>query len=102
MLFSLLRRYLPPDGIEVASVTVLLLIPSIANLYLPNLNADIINNGVAKGDTDYIWRTGALMLAVTLILGLFAIVGVYFASRTSMSVCRDVRAAVFERVQSFS
>jgi len=102
MLISLLRRYLPKYRTEVAIVTVLLLIQSIANLYLPNLNADIINNGVAKGDTDYIWRTGAVMLAVTLVLGVLAIIGVYFASRASMGVGRDVRGAVFARVQHFS
>src|SRR2546428_3218620 len=102
MLISLLRRYLPTYRTEVAIVTVLLLIQSVANLYLPNLNADIINNGVAKGDTDYIWRIGAVMLAVTLVLGVLAIVGVYFASRASMGVGRDVRGAVFARVQHFS
>jgi ATP-binding cassette subfamily B protein len=102
MLINLLRRYLPPYRSEVAIVTVLLLIQSIANLYLPNLNADIINNGVAKGDTDYIWRIGALMLGVTLVLGVLAVVSVYFASRASMGVGRDIRGAVFARVQHFS
>ncbi len=102
MLISLLCRYLPKYRTEVAIVTVLLLIQSLANLYLPNLNADIINNGVAKGDTDYIWRTGAVMLAVTLVLGVLAIVSVYFASRASMGVGRDLRGTVFARVQNFS
>ena len=102
MLIRLLRSNLAPYRRQVAIVTALLLLQSVANLYLPNLNADIINNGVAKGDTDYIWRTGAVMLGLTLLLGLFAIVAVYYASETSMSVGRDVRAAVFERVQSFS
>src|SRR6266545_617926 len=102
MLIPLLRRFLPPYRSQVAIVTVLLLIQSIANLYLPNLNADIINNGVAKGDTDYIWRTGAVMLVVTLGLGVLAIVGVYFASRASMGVGRDMRGAIFARVQNFS
>jgi len=102
MLISLLRRYVPRYRVEVAIVTVLVFIQSIANLYLPNLNADIINNGVAKGDTEYIWRTGAVMLAVTLVLGVLAIISVYFASRASMGVGRDVRGAVFERVQHFS
>ena len=102
MLISLLRRYVPKYRIEVAIVTVLVFIQSIANLYLPNLNADIINNGVAKGDTEYIWRIGAVMLAVTLVLGVLAIISVYFASRASMGVGRDVRGAVFERVQHFS
>src|SRR5206468_4857044 len=102
MLIGLLRRYLPKYRTEVAIVTVLLLIQSLANLYLPNLNADIINNGVAKADTDYIWRTGGVMLGVTLLLGILAVIAVYFASRTSMGVGRDVRAAVFASVQSFS
>jgi ATP-binding cassette subfamily B multidrug efflux pump len=102
MLISLLRRYVPKYRVEVAIVTVLVFIQSIANLYLPNLNADIINNGVAKGDTEYIWRTGAVMLGVTLVLGVLAIISVYFASRASMGVGRDVRGAVFERVQHFS
>ncbi len=102
MLIQLLRRFVPKYRTEVAIVTVLVFIQSIANLYLPNLNADIINNGVAKGDTDYIWRTGAVMLAVTLLLGVLAIISVYFASRASMGVGRDIRGAVFERVQHFS
>src|SRR3989442_9334975 len=101
-LLRLLRTSLRPYAGYVALVVSLLLIQSIANLYLPNLNADIINNGVAKGDTDYIWRTGAVMLGVTLVLGVLAIVGVYFASRASMGVGRDVRGAVFARVQHFS
>ena len=102
MLIRLLRRHLPPYSRPVAIVTVLLLAQSIANLYLPNLNADIINNGVSKGDTDYIWRIGALMLVVTLLLGVLSVVSVYFASRASMGVGRDIRGAVFERVQRFS
>ena len=102
MLIELLRRHLPHYARPAAIVSMLLLIQSIGNLYLPNLNADIINGGVAKGDTDYIWRTGAVMLGVTLVLGVLAIIGVYFASRTSMGVGRDLRAAVFERVQRFS
>jgi ATP-binding cassette subfamily B protein len=102
MLISLLRRYVPKYRTEVAIVTVLVFIQSIANLYLPNLNADIINNGVAKGDTEYIWRIGAVMLGVTLVLGVLAIISVYYASRASMGVGRDVRGAVFERVQHFS
>src|SRR5256886_9975268 len=102
MLIRLLRRFIAPYRRPIAIVTAILLLQSVGNLYLPNLNADIINNGVAKGDTDYIWRTGAVMLAVTLVLGVLAIVAVYYASRTSMGVGRDVRAAVFERVQGYS
>jgi len=102
MLLRLLRTFLRPYTREVAIVVVLVLVQSIANLYLPNLNADIINNGVAKGDVPYIWRTGATMLGVTVVLGVIAIIAVYWASRAAMGVGRDLRAAVFSRVQGFS
>ena len=102
MLITVLRRFLPRYAAQTWFVLLLLLIQSLANLYLPNLNADIINNGVAKADTDYIWRTGGVMLGVTLLLGILAVIAVYFASRTSMGVGRDIRGAVFARVQSFS
>src|SRR5256886_449129 len=68
MLIRLLRSYLQPYTREVAIVIVLVLVQSIANLYLPNLNADIINNGVAKGDIPYIWRTGAVTLSGLLVV----------------------------------
>jgi ATP-binding cassette subfamily B protein len=87
---------------EVTIVVVLVLIQAIGNLYLPNLNADIINNGVAKGDVDYIWRTGAVMLGITLVLGVIAVGGVYWASLASQGVGRDLRGAVFSKVQGFS
>jgi len=102
MLLRLLRTYLQPYIREVSFVVVLVLIQSIAALYLPNLNADIINNGVTKGDVPYIWRTGAVMLGITLVVGVISIIGVYFASLASQSVGRDLRAAVFGRVQKFS
>jgi ATP-binding cassette, subfamily B, multidrug efflux pump len=102
MLIRLLRTYLRPYVRQASIVAVFALIQSIANLYLPNLNADIINYGVAKGDVGYIWRTGGVMLGVTLVLGAFAVAGVYFASLTSQSVGRDLRAAVFGKVQRFS
>ncbi len=102
MLIRLLRTYLRPYTREVAIVAVLVLAQSIGNLYLPNLNADIINNGVAKGDVPYIWRTGGVMLAITLVLGIIAVGGVYWASLTSQGTGRDLRAAVFGRVQDFS
>jgi ATP-binding cassette subfamily B protein len=102
MLIRLLRTYLRPYSREVAIVGVLALVQAMANLYLPNLNADIINNGVVRGDVPYIWRTGGVMLGVALVLGVIAIVGVYFASLASQSVGRDLRSAVFGRVQKFS
>ena len=86
----------------VAIVLGLIVIQTVLGLYLPNLNADIINNGIAKGDVGYIWRTGAWMLALTLLSGVAAVIATYFASRTSMGVGRDLRATVFSRVMRFS
>jgi ATP-binding cassette, subfamily B, multidrug efflux pump len=102
MLIRLLRTYLRPYIREVVFVVVLVSIQSVANLYLPNLNADIINNGVAKGDVPYIWRTGAVMLGVAVGMGIIAVIAVYWASIASMGVGRDLRGAVFGKVQTFS
>jgi ATP-binding cassette subfamily B multidrug efflux pump len=102
MLIRLVRTFVRPYVRPVSLVVVLVVIQSLANLYLPNLNADIINNGVAKGDVGYIWRTGGVMLGITLVQGAVSIVAVYWASRVAMGMGRDVRAAVFERVQHFS
>src|SRR2546426_9502421 len=96
-LLRLLGTSLRPYAGYVALVVLLLLIQSIANLYLPNLNADIINNGVIKGDIGYIWRIGAIMLALAVLVGILAIVAVYFASMASMGLGRDVGRAVFRR-----
>ena len=86
----------------VSIVLALIVIQTVLGLYLPNLTADIINNGIAKGDVGYIWRTGAWMLALTLLSGVAAVIATYFASRTSMGVGRDLRATVFSRVMRFS
>jgi ATP-binding cassette subfamily B multidrug efflux pump len=101
-MLDLLVTYLKPYWRQVTFVLVLVMTQSIANLYLPNLNAEIINNGVAKGDTAYIMSTGGLMLGITFLLGVAAIVGVYWGSKTSMAFGRDVRAAIFSKVQTFS
>src|SRR5437899_6769517 len=101
-LTRLLATYLRPYAGPVVLVVSLLLIQSLANLYLPNLIADIINNGVVKGDIGYIWRIGAIMLALAVVVGILAIVAVWFSSGASMAFGRDVRRAVFERVQQFS
>jgi ABC-type multidrug transport system fused ATPase/permease subunit len=98
LLRSFLRRYIR----QVTIVVILLVAQTIGNLYLPNLNADIINYGVEKGDVRYIWTTGAVMLAVALAIGAVAIVAVYWASRVAMGAGADMRAAVFTRVQGFS
>ena len=81
---------------------VLLLVQAIANLYLPDLNADIINNGVAKGDIATSCMVGCSCSLVTLVLVVVSIVSVYLGSRTAMAFGRDVRGAIFRRVTSFS
>ncbi len=101
-MIGLLTTYLKPYWKQLIFVMVLLLIQAIANLYLPELNAEIINQGVAKGDTDFIARTGALMLGVTLVLGVISIISVYWGSKTAMAFGRDLRHGLFRRVQSFS
>ena len=101
-MIGLLRTYLAPYRWPIVLVLALLLVQAIANLYLPELNADIINNGVVKGDTDYILRTGGFMLIVTFALSIAAIIGVFFGARTAMAFGRDVRSAIFRKVQTFS
>ncbi len=102
MLTRLLRTYLRRYRRQVAVVVALLVVQTVGNLYLPNLNADIINNGVVKGNIGYIVRTGAVMLAIALLVGVVAIVAVYWASRVAMGTGADIREAVFTRVQGFS
>ena len=100
-MLPLIARYLRPYRLQVAVVLVLLLIQAIANLYLPDLNAEIINKGVATGDTDFILRTGGLMLLVTAALAVTTVIAVYLAARVSMGFGRDVRSAIFRQVQAF-
>ncbi len=102
MLIRLLRARLRAYGGLVAVVVVLQLVQAVANLYLPSLNADIIDDGVAKGDTGVIMRLGGLMLAITLVQVAASIGAVYAGARVAMSIGRDVRADVFEHVQTFS
>ena len=102
MLGRLLTQYLRPYGWLLTGVIVFQLAQSIASLYLPTLNADIIDNGVALADTGYIIRIGALMLAITLLQVACAIVAVYFGAKVAMAVGRDLRRAVFRQVGAFS
>ena len=102
MLIGLLRKYLHPYLAQVGLIVALLVVQTAGALYLPNLNADIINNGIIKGNLRYIVTTGGVMLAITLVLGVVSIVAVYWASRVSMGVGADIRGAVFTRVQGFS
>ena len=99
------RPHLPvPASVPAALVVVVVLaVQAIGNLYLPDLNADIINNGVVTGDTGYILRVGGVMLAVTLVLGVArSIVGRTSARAAAMGFGRDVRGALFRRVERFS
>ena len=102
MLIRLVRTYLRPYRQAVGLVVVLQLIQTLAGLYLPTLNADIIDNGVETGNTGYIMRVGAVMLAVSLLQIACSIGAVYFGARTAMALGRDIRAGVFHRVQEFS
>ncbi|HEY6797309.1 MAG TPA: ABC transporter ATP-binding protein, partial [Kineosporiaceae bacterium] len=99
---SLLGRFLRPYRGQVVVVVLLLLLQAIGQLWLPSLNADIINQGVLTGDTDYILRQGVVMLAVTLLLGVASIIGSYYSALAAMGFGRDVRAALFRQVQNFS
>ena len=102
MLIRLLRDYLRPYRRPLALVVLLQLVQTLATLFLPTLNADIIDNGVIKGDTSYIMHTGGLMLAVALVQIVCAVGAVYLGARTSMALGRDLRQAVFGRVMGFS
>ena len=102
MLLALLRQYVRPYRRLIAAVMVLQLISTLASLYLPTVNAAIIDDGVAKGDTSTIVRLGGVMLAVTGLQVLCAIGAVYFGSRTGTGFGRDLRWAVFQHVTTFS
>ena len=102
MLVGLLRTYLRPYRRPITAVIVLQLFSTIATLYLPTLNAEIIDNGVVKGDTTYILGAGGVMLAVSVVQMACSVGAVYFGSRTAMAFGRDLRREVFGRVQEFS
>ncbi len=102
MLIRLLRTHLRPYAQPMLVVVLLQLVGTMASLYLPSLNADIIDKGIAKGDTGYILSTGGWMLLVTLLQITCSITAVFFGARTAMSFGRDVRSAIFHRVGEFS
>jgi ATP-binding cassette subfamily B protein len=102
MLLELLRRYLLKYRPALTAVICFQLVATIASLYLPTLNADIIDKGVSQGDTGYIMRVGAIMLGITLVQIIGSVIAVYFGSRAAMGFGRDVRAAIFHRVGQFS
>ncbi|MBD0425184.1 ABC transporter ATP-binding protein [Streptomyces sp. NPDC052309] len=102
MLIRLLRTYLRPYKKPIALLVVLQFLQTCASLYLPTLNADIIDDGVVNGDTGYILTYGALMIGISLAQVVGNVGAVYYGARTASALGRDVRAAVFDRVQSFS
>ena len=102
MLMRLLRQYLRPYGKALLAIIVLQLVATAASLYLPNLNADIIDRGVTRGDTGYILTTGSLMLFVAAVQIACTAVAVFIGAKTAMSYGRDLRASIFHHVGGFS
>lgn len=98
MLLALLRRFVSPYRWPVAAVVLLQTLSAFASLYLPTVNAALIDDGVARGNTALIARSGLVMLAVTGLQALCAVAAVYFGSRTGLGVGRDLRSAMFRRV----
>jgi len=102
LLTAILKRYLRPYRGQVYLILLMLLVQAIASLYLPNLNADLINSGIAKGNVGYIWHVGEIMLASSaLVLGA-SIWLAFLAARVAMAFGRDLRSAVFVAVEGFS
>lgn len=102
MLTQILKRYLRPYKKQVYLILSMLLIQAIASLYLPNLNADLINNGVAKGNIGYIWHIGEIMLASSALVMGASIFLAFLSARVAMDFGRDLRSAVFIAVEGFS
>jgi ATP-binding cassette subfamily B multidrug efflux pump len=102
MLLRLMRTYLAPYKRWLSVIVVLQFSSTVAMLFLPSINADIIDQGIATGDNDYILRLGAVMLAVSLGQIVCSVVAVWFAAQTGMAFGRDLRSAVFRKVSSFS
>lgn len=102
MLVRLLREYLGRYRWLLVAVVGLQLVQTMATLYLPSLNADVIDIGIIGGDAGFIWSTGSLMLVVTLIQIVFAVAAVFFGAKAAMGFGRDVRDALFHRVTDFS
>jgi ATP-binding cassette subfamily B protein len=102
VLITLLRGHLPPYRTAIVLVVAFQFVQTLATLYLPTLNADLIDNGVVTGDTGHVMRVGVVMVAITLVQILAQVAAVYFGARTAMALGRDVRGAVFAHVQTFS
>lgn len=99
---SLINRFIKQYWLMLVGVLLLQLAATAASLSLPTLNAEIIDNGVAKGDTGYIWRHGGFMLAVSLVQVVGQIGAVYLGARAAMAMGRDIRSAIFSHAMNFS
>ncbi len=97
-----LIRFLNPYRLVLVLILVLAIGQSAANLYLPNLMADIVNKGIASFDTNYIWKTGGIMLIIAVGGTLCAVVGIYFSSQVAVGMVSSIRASIFKKVQHFS
>lgn len=97
-----LMRFMKPYRLTIFIVLVLAFAQSMANLYLPTMMADIVDNGVVKGDTNYIWRVGGLMLLVTIVGTICAVIGSFFAARTATGFGKIIRSKLFTHVEQFS
>jgi ATP-binding cassette subfamily B multidrug efflux pump len=97
-----LMRFMKPYRGVLVVVVILAAAQALGNLYLPNLFADIVNNGIVKGDTGYIWRLGGLMLLVTMGGTIAAVVGIFFSSKVATGFGKIIRAKLFTRVEQFS
>ena len=102
MLIKLLRNHLGPFKWLLVGIVFFQFLQTLGTLFLPTLNADIIDKGIANQDTPYIWRMGGVMLVITLFQVCFAAVAVYFSAKMSMGFGRDVRADLFHKVTGFS
>ena len=102
MLWTLVRKYTKPYLSLIILAVVLQLASTLATLYLPSLNARIIDEGVVQGDTAFIWRVGGLMLAVAFGQVVSAVLAVWCGARVAMAAGRDMRTGVYQRVDSFS
>ena len=102
MLTRLIAKYLKPYWYYVLAVLVLQAIAVVMNLYLPRLNGEIIDDGIAKGDTDFIWSRGLLMLGVAAVQMAVALAAVYCTARAAMKLGRDLRTDIYKKVASFS
>lgn len=102
MLSAILRRHLARHRGPLVLVLIFQTVQVLANLYLPTLNADVIDRGIAQGDTGYVVRTGGSMLAITVVQILANLVAIYYGARTAMRFGRDLRAEIFSTVEEFA